>query len=54
MCVFDSDALGSQYGSVTLSFSSGISPDEADTITIDPKVIDQICQDFVSYRASVP
>jgi hypothetical protein len=37
---------------VTLSLSSGMSPDKADTITIDPTMTDRIWRDFACYRAS--
>ena len=43
---------GPPCGIVTLSLSFGMSPDQADTITIDPTMIDRIWRDFAFYRAS--
>ncbi|HUE87484.1 MAG TPA: trypsin-like peptidase domain-containing protein [Vicinamibacterales bacterium] len=50
--VFDPDALGPHCGSVTLTLSSEQASEKADTLAIDPKVIDQIWQDFAPYRAT--
>jgi len=44
--------VGPPCGIVTLSLSFGMSPDQADTITIDPTMIDRIWRDFAFYRAS--
>jgi S1-C subfamily serine protease len=49
--VFGPDAFGPHCGSVTLALSSEQTPEKADTLTIDPKVIDRIWQDFAPYRA---
>ena len=50
--VFDPNAFGPHCGSVTLSLYSEKAPEKADTIAIDPKVIDRIWQDFAPYRTS--
>jgi len=50
--VFDPDAIGPHCGSVTLTLWSEQAPEQADTVTIDAKVIDQIWQDFTPYRAA--
>jgi hypothetical protein len=50
--VFDPGAFGPHCGSVTLTLTSEQAPAKAETLTIDPKVIDQIWQDFAPYRAS--
>ncbi len=50
--VFGPDAFGPQCGGVTLSLYSEKAPERADTVTIDPKVIDQIWQDFAPWRAA--
>lgn len=50
--VFGPDALGPHCGSVTLGLFSEQAPEKADTLTIDPKMIDQVWQDFAPYRAA--
>jgi hypothetical protein len=49
--VFDPGALGPQCGSVKLALFSEKQPDKADSLTVDPKVIQQIWQDFEPYRS---
>jgi hypothetical protein len=49
--VFDPGALGPQCGTVKLSLYSEKLPDKADTQVVDPKVIQQVWQDFEPYRA---
>jgi hypothetical protein len=50
--VFDPGALGPHCRGVTLSLYSEKAPEKADTLTIDPKVIERIWQDFAPYRAA--
>jgi hypothetical protein len=50
--VFGPDALGPHCGGVTLSLYSEKAPEKADTIAVDPKVIDQIWQDFAPWRTA--
>jgi S1-C subfamily serine protease len=50
--VFHPDALGPHCGKVTLSLYSEKTPEKADTLTIDPKLIEQIWQDYAPYRSS--
>ena len=50
--VFDPGAFGPHCESVTLSLTSEQASAKAETLTIDPKVIDQIWQDFAAYRAA--
>jgi hypothetical protein len=50
--VFGPDAFGPHCGSVTLTLWSEQAPEKADTLTIDPNVVDQIWQDFAPYRAA--
>jgi len=49
--VFDPGALGPQCGSVKLVLYSEKEPEKGDTRMIDPKVLQQIWQDFTPYRA---
>jgi S1-C subfamily serine protease len=49
--VFDPGALGPQCGGVKLVLYSEKEPDKADTRIVDPKVLQQIWQDFARYRA---
>ena len=49
--VFDPDALGPQCGAVRLELYSDKAPAKADPAVIDPKVLEQIWQDFAPYRA---
>lgn len=48
--VFDPDALGPRCSSVKLMLYSEKEPDKPDTRTIDPKVIEQIQDDFARVR----
>jgi hypothetical protein len=50
--VFDPGALGPQCGSVKVVLYSEKEPDKADSRVVDPKVVDQIWQDFAPHRAS--
>ena len=50
--VFDPDAFGSPCGLVTLSLYAETAPENADTLTIDPTLINRIRQDFAVDRAS--
>ncbi|MEZ5291622.1 MAG: serine protease [Vicinamibacterales bacterium] len=50
--VFTPDALTPACGTVTLEIVSEKEPGKGDTVTVDPKVIDQIWQDFAPYRAA--
>lgn len=49
--VFDAGALKPECGTVKLVLYSEKEPDKGDTRVIDPKVIQQIWQDFEPYRA---
>ncbi len=49
--VFDPGALGPQCGTVKLVLYSEKEPEKGDTRVVDPKVLQQIWQDFESYRA---
>ena len=49
--VFDPDALGPRCGTVKLVLYSEKEPEKGDTRIVDPKVLEQIWQDFASYRA---
>jgi hypothetical protein len=50
--VFDPGALGPQCGAVKLVLYSEKEPEKGDTRVVDPKVIEQIWQDFEPYRAA--
>ena len=50
--VFDPGALNPECGTVTLSLYSEKAPDKADTLVVDPKVVDRIWQDFAPWRAA--
>jgi S1-C subfamily serine protease len=50
--VFDPGALGPQCGTVKLVLYSEKEPQKGDTRVVDPKVLQQIWQDFAAYRAS--
>jgi S1-C subfamily serine protease len=52
MYVFPLEAFGPQCGGVTLSLYSERAPETPDTVTVDPKVTDQIWQDVEPYRAA--
>ena len=49
--VFDPAAIGPHCGTVTLVLYSEKEPDKGETRAVDPKVIQQIWQDFAPYRA---
>ena len=49
--VFDPGALGPQCGTVKLVLYSEKEPEKGDTRVVDPKVVQQIWQDFTPYRA---
>jgi len=49
--VFDPDALGPSCGTVKVVLYSAKEPEKGDTRVIDPKVLQQIWQDFAPYRA---
>jgi hypothetical protein len=48
--VFDPAALGPQCGPVKLVLFSEKEPEKGDTRVVDPKVLQQIWQDFAPYR----
>jgi Trypsin-like peptidase domain len=48
--VFDPGALGPQCGTVKLALYSEKEPEKEDTRVVDPKVLQQIWQDFAPYR----
>ena len=50
--VFDPGALGPQCGTVKLVLYSEKEPEKGDTRVVDPKVVEQIWQDFEPYRAA--
>ena len=50
--VFDPGAIGPQCATVKLVIYSEKAPDKGDTRVVDPKVIQQIWQDFTPYRAA--
>jgi len=50
--VFDPDAIGPQCGTVKIVLYSEKEPAKADTRVVEPKVVEQIWQDFAPYRAS--
>jgi hypothetical protein len=49
--VFDPGALGPQCGTVKLVLYSEKEPEKGETRIVDPKVLQQIWQDFAPYRA---
>jgi hypothetical protein len=50
--VFDPDALGPRCGTVKLVLYSAKEPEKGDTRVVDPKMLQQIWQDFAPYRDS--
>jgi hypothetical protein len=48
--VFDPGALGPHCGTVTLVLHSAAGPEQGDRRVVDPKIIEQIWQDFEPYR----
>jgi hypothetical protein len=49
--VFDPGALGPHCGTVKLVMYSEKEPEKSDTRVVDPRVLQQIWQDFAPYRA---
>ncbi|MGQ0737154.1 MAG: trypsin-like peptidase domain-containing protein [Acidobacteriota bacterium] len=52
--VFDPGALGLHCGTVKLVLYSEKAPEKGDTRVVDPKLLEQIWQDFAPYRALQP
>jgi hypothetical protein len=52
--VFDPGALGPQCASVKLMLYSEKEPDKPDTRVVEPRVVQQIWQDFAPYRERAP
>ena len=50
--VFDPGALGPQCTTVKLTLYSEKEPDKADSRVVDPKLLQQIWQDFAPYRGA--
>ncbi len=48
--VFEAGALGPHCGTVTFELRSATAPDKADTRVVDPKILEQIWQDFAPFR----
>ena len=48
--VFDPDAIGPHCGTVTLELFSEKTPTLADAVTVDPKILEQVWQDFAPFR----
>ena len=48
--VFDPGALGPHCGTVTLVLHSEAGPEQGDRRVVDPKILEQIWQDFEPYR----
>jgi S1-C subfamily serine protease len=48
--VFDPGALGPHCGTVTLVLHSATGPEQGDRRVVDPKMLEQIWQDFAPYR----
>jgi S1-C subfamily serine protease len=51
--VFDPGALGPHCGTVTLVLHSAAGPEQGDKQVVDPKILEQIWQDFEPYRKAV-
>jgi S1-C subfamily serine protease len=49
--VFDPAAIGPHCGAVKLTLFSDKNPEKGDTRVVDPKILQQIWQDFAAYRA---
>jgi S1-C subfamily serine protease len=49
--VYDPGALGPQCGTVKLTVYSEKEPEKGDTRVVDPKVVQEIWEDFAAYRA---
>jgi len=52
--VFDPGALGPQCASVKLVLTSEKEPDKPDTRVVEPRIVQQIWQDFAPYRDRAP
>jgi hypothetical protein len=50
--VFDPAALGPQCGTVKLTLYSEKEPEKGDTKVVEPRVVEQIWQDFEPYRSA--
>jgi Trypsin-like peptidase domain len=50
--VFDPGALGPHCGTVTLVLYSEAGPEQGDRRVVDPKILEQIWQDFAPYRTA--
>ncbi|MGE0813271.1 MAG: serine protease [Vicinamibacterales bacterium] len=50
--VFTPEALTPACGTVTLEIFSEKEPGKAETVTVDPKILEQIWRDFAPYRAA--
>jgi hypothetical protein len=50
--IFDPAAIGPHCGAVKLTLFSDKAPDKGDTRLIDPKVLQQLWEDFALYRAA--
>jgi len=48
--VFDPGALGPHCGTVTFELHSAAAPEKTDTHVVDPKILEQIWQDFAPFR----
>ena len=48
---FDPNAFGPECGTVKLVLYSEKEPEKGDTRVVDPRVVQQIWQDFAPYRA---
>jgi hypothetical protein len=48
--VFSPESIGPHCSSVTLTIASEQTPEKAETVTLDSKLIDQLWQDFAPYR----
>jgi hypothetical protein len=51
--VFDPGALGPHCGTVTLVLHSAAGPEQGDKRVVDPKILEQIWQDFEPYRKAI-
>jgi hypothetical protein len=49
--VFDPGALGPACGSVKLMLYGEKQPDKGESLVVDPKILEQVWQDFAPYRA---
>ncbi len=51
---FDPRALGPQCGTLTLVLYAEKEPEKGDVVVVDPRIVEQIWQDFAPYRALNP